>query len=216
MGKKIIVANWKQNMTLDESLDWLSKVEAHDFKQNIIVLCPPFLLLHPLKEKIDSLGIPITLGAQDFPRYTEGSHTGEIPAKLLSAYVEYALIGHSERRVGYGENEEVLLEKVRTAKAHGVEPVFCVSRNGESIPEGVNIVAYEPVSAIGTGESESPDRVYELAEYIRENGIEKILYGGSVSPENVNGLISKGSLDGVLVGKASLDPVSFSKIIKNI
>lgn len=216
MTEKIIVANWKQNMNLEASLAWLNKLEIADFKDKKIVLCPPLLLLFHLKEKIDSIGLPIVLGAQDFPRWESGSHTGEIPAELLAGYIEYALVGHSERRLGNGEREDVLVEKVRVAKANGVEPIFCISESQQSIPDGVQIVAYEPISAIGTGESESPTKVYDLARELKTDGAEKVLYGGSVTPENVNEFTSKDSIDGVLVGKASLDPVSFSQIVRNV
>jgi triosephosphate isomerase len=106
MKKTLIVANWKQNKTLDEAFEWLSDLSLPISEEKQIVLCPSFSLLHPLSEKINSLNLPIELGSQDFPAFEDGAHTGEESISSLQELIKYAIIGHSERKKYFKEAQE--------------------------------------------------------------------------------------------------------------
>jgi triosephosphate isomerase len=135
---------------------------------------------------------------------------------LLAKVVEYAIIGHSERRQNFGETDEELKEKVDKARASDIMPIFCVQNENTQVPPGVKIVAYEPVEAIGTGNPDSPENAQKVAAAIKDKNkeVESVLYGGSVKGENVKSFTSMQDISGVLVGGASLDPDSFLSIIK--
>ena len=215
MEKRLIIGNWKQNKTLREAKDWLAQVKI-DAGEKEIVLCPPYTLLYPLKQEIESLGMPLQLGAQDFPASRAGKHTGEEPGDLLADVVDFAIIGHSERRQDFSETDELLSKKVKLAKELGMEVIFCIQDKNTFIPSEVNVVAYEPVSAIGTGNPDDPAEVAAVVEAILSQRKDlKIIYGGSVTSENVSLYTSLPGINGVLVGTASLDPAEFTLLVKN-
>ncbi len=209
-----------------------------------IVIFPPFT---SLKTAVDiTRGTNVKIGAQNMYYEEKGAFTGEIsPLMLKDVGVEYVLIGHSERRKYFGETEEIFALKIESGIKHGFNVMYCV---GETLEEresgkhkeivrkqvveglknvkkentGVLSIAYEPVWAIGTGKTATPEQAEEMHAFIKgilldlfgENDI-PVLYGGSVKPNNVAQLVKEPHIDGALVGGASLNPISFIEIIKN-
>ena len=222
MKKIFIVANWKSNKTVSEATDWLQKVSS--IKQQAtsnteIIICPPFTLLHLFLTTKYQLPTTFKLGAQDVSPFPDGAYTGEVSARMLKDLgVTYVMIGHSERRKYFNENDQVLANKVREALDNNLIPIFCVQGKTTPVPDGVNIILYEPLTAIGTGEADSPQDANEVAKVLKEiSGRETmILYGGSVTPENVVDFCRQEFIEGVGVGGASLDPLKFIQIIDNV
>jgi len=215
--KKLVVANWKEHKTTSEARDWLSHV-AHstwDRENNEVILCPSFALLPIVKAEIDRLQLPIKLGSQDFPAFDEGAYTGEESPRLLKEYVHYAIIGHSERRNSFAEANDLLEKKIKLAKQYEIEPVFCIQNLSTPIHSDLRIIAYEPIFAIGTGNPDTPENAENIAQKLKQDNQNlMVLYGGSVTEDNVFSFMSSHTLSGVLVGTASLDPQSFSRLIQ--
>ena len=218
MKKLWVVANWKSNLSLAESLDWVNKVgpQLNRRADLQIVICPRFSVLPELHQEIQSNNYPIVLGSQDLSTYGAGSFTGEEPAELLHELVTMSIIGHSERRQKFGETDEVVAEKFNQAKNAGIEPILCIQDADTPIPEGNKIVAYEPVFAIGTGTPDTPENANKVAMEVKSShpGI-SILYGGSVTSENCRAFIEQKNINGLLIGKASLNAQEFLKIVVN-
>jgi len=247
MRKKVIAGNWKMNKDLNESQDLISKIInglGIDTKCDIIV-CPPFTSLNEVSSLIKTT--PVKLGAQNLHFEDSGAFTGEISASMLkSVGCEYVIIGHSERRNIFGEQDEVINKKIKKALEHSLKPIFCVGELLEQREDGTTmevvknqilnglkditpeqlseiIVAYEPVWAIGTGKTATPEQAQEVHAFIRELVVENfsedvadnlvIQYGGSVKPDNAGELLSKKDIDGALVGGACLKANSFLGII---
>jgi triosephosphate isomerase len=246
--KKVIAANWKMYKTPDQALaffrEFLPMVAGHD--RDEIIVCPPYLAIPTSIEA--AKGSNVAIGAQDLHWEKEGAFTGEICASMLLAVgVTHVIIGHSERRQYFGESDDVVNLKLKTALEHGLTPIVCVGEVLEEREAGLTedvlrrqclrafhaisgkkaarlIVAYEPVWAIGTGKTATPQLAADAHALIRaeaakafgEDFAEKlrILYGGSVKPENVKALMAEPEIDGALVGGASLDPKSFAAIVK--
>lgn len=215
MKKLWIIANWKSNKNLQEVLDWLSIVGPNlDHFENLkIVICPRFSALPELHKEIKTNNYPIILGSQDISPFGIGAFTGEEPAQLLIELVSMTIIGHSERREKFGETDEIVAQKFNQATSVGIEPVLCIQDVNTPIPQGVKIVAYEPVFAIGTGTPDTPENAQRVAEQVKSKiaGI-SILYGGSVTSQNCESFVNQEQIDGVLIGNASLDPEEFLKI----
>jgi len=224
MKKLFLVANWKSNKTIAEAhsfmISFLGNEGVFRLKKdsaNQIILCPSSTLLSEMSRTLSQVshGLPIVLGAQDVSPFGKGPHTGEESAEQLSEFVQYVIIGHSERREDFRENDELLGLKVRAARSFGLEPIFCVQGKVTMVPEDVRIIAYEPIDAIGSGHPATVELAQDVASYFkREKGIHYVLYGGSITEKNVHSYTSQPSIDGVLVGGASLDPVIFSQIIQ--
>jgi len=246
--KKVIAANWKMYKTPDQARDFfrdfLPLVAGHD--RDEIVVCPPFLAIPAAVEA--SKGSHLAIGGQNVHWEKEGAYTGEIsPGMLLAVGATHVIIGHSERRQFFGETDDVVNLKLKAALESGLTPIVCVGEVLEEREAGLTedvlrrqclrafhaisakkaaklIVAYEPVWAIGTGKTATPQMAADAHALIRaeaekafgqEFGAQlRILYGGSVKPENVKGLMAEGEIDGALVGGASLDPKSFAAIVK--
>ncbi len=240
----LIAGNWKMYMTVAAGTEFLQALEALDLQssQVDVALFPPFTALFPLSQ----IAGKVRLGAQNLNAEAEGAFTGEISAPMLKEMVDLVLVGHSERRHVFGENDELLNRKIRRALEFGLQPVLCV---GETLQERDNgstmdrigtqlmsglagieprsaqqvIVAYEPVWAIGTGRTATPEQAQEvhaairamLREMLPEAESVRILYGGSVKPENSGDLLSQPDIDGALVGGASLRVEPFSAIIRS-
>jgi triosephosphate isomerase (TIM) len=249
MRKKILAANWKMNLTQSEAGAYLTAFlsELGDVNDVEVVFIPPFTAIPRLAEAFEKHQF-LRLGAQNMHWEKEGAFTGEISAQMLRAlYVKYVVIGHSERRTLFGETDELVNRKVRAALDAGLRPIVCV---GESLREraanefektldrqvrqGLEnvaakdfhelVIAYEPIWAIGTGKTATPEQAQQAHAFIRSvlvslvdspiaNKI-RIQYGGSVKPDNTEILMRQPDIDGALVGGASLDPRSFSQIIK--
>jgi len=246
MRRPILAANWKMNMNSAELSAFTSQfiplvADANDVD---IVIAPPFTLLDRLAREI--AGTAIQAAGQNVHPEESGAFTGEIAAGMLADMgCAYAIVGHSERRALFGESSEFVAQKATALLRHGIRPIVCV---GETLEErdagralevvetqlreslaGVSggqaeqiVVAYEPVWAIGTGRTATPEIAQEVHEHIRRQlsaqfekagNLIRIQYGGSVKPETVYDLMNQSDIDGALVGGASLDPEAFSRIV---
>ena len=238
MRKKIIAGNWKMNYTVSEAEDFVNSIKDKinvDFVD--VVICPNFVSLYTISNVLE--GTNIKLGAQNVYFEDKGAYTGETSAPMLvSAFVDYCIVGHSERRAIFKETNEVVNKKAKKLLENNIKPIICVGETLEERESGkafdvvadqlINsisdisaddmtrnvVIAYEPVWAIGTGKTASSDDANKMCEHIR-NEIEKkyggkvascirILYGGSVKPDNAKEILEKDNIDGALVGGASL------------
>jgi len=222
-NKKYLIGNWKSNKThsgvisffqaisvlFNQSKDKLtSQVEA--------VICPSFLHLQSAYKLIKDLNIPVKLGAQDISPFGEGAFTGEINANQLQEFVNYTIIGHSERRNHLGETDNLLKLKVDQAKEWGIKSVFCVSDAATYIPENVSLIAYEPLFAIGSGKPDTPENANIIIKAIKKRiSAIPVIYGGSVTSDNIKSFLQMEQIDGVLPGKSSLDPNNFYQMLIN-
>ncbi|HOK40773.1 MAG TPA: triose-phosphate isomerase [bacterium] len=248
MKKPLIAGNWKMYTDLTEArkLAIGIKNKVVNVKEVEIVLCPPFVNLLAVYEIIKDTNIK--LGAQNLYFEKYGAYTGEINGEmLLGVGCSYVIIGHSERRQYFKESDELLNKKLKAALRVGLTPIFCIGETLEErekniteqviekqVKEGFKdiskeemqkiVIAYEPVWAIGTGKTATPQQAQEVHKFIRELitklynekiALEQIiLYGGSVKPDNIKGLMAEKDIDGALVGGASLKIDDFVKIIK--
>jgi triosephosphate isomerase len=247
MRKPVIAGNWKMYKTIAEAVEFVGKLRPLVAKSDHceVVVAPPFTALRAVAEAVK--GSRLAVAAQDVHWDNEGAHTGDVsPAMLVEAGCTHVIIGHSERRQDHGETDENVNRKLKAALAAGLTPIVCV---GETLAEreavkteevlqrqfqggfaGLTpqdfsriIIAYEPVWAIGTGRTATPEMAAESHRYLRglvrqKYGEElagrlRILYGGSVKPDNVVGLMAQEEIDGALVGGASLKADSFSAIV---
>src|SRR5258708_1531471 len=193
----LIVANLKSNKTKNEAEKWLQEVSSIKNLTNLsnkkIVVCPSFTLLDFFNSYILNHEIPIELGAQNISRLPEGAYTGEINGAQIREFAKYVLVGHSERRQ-FGEDESVVEEKVKISVDYNLIPIFFVQDENQKIPSEVSIVVYEPPSAISTSQNpvvESPEKADSIAKKLKDKGTSTVLYGGSVTPENVNKFTKK-------------------------
>lgn len=225
-GKNIwIIANWKSNKTIQEALDWVSKVgPAIPKRDNLkVVVCPTFSCLSEVKKAITVGSFPLMVGAQDLSPFGVGAYTGEESASLLNQFVDLAILGHSERRKNFEESDEMVAKKVEQAIDNKIIPLVCVQGEETSVPEGYNMIAYEPIWAIstgltntpGTGRVDTPEDASRVAEIFKQRYGDKleVIYGGSVDSGNVKGFITQENISGVLVGNASLDADEFRRIV---
>ena len=212
-----IVANWKSNKTVGETKQWFKEFlkKEKNIGSKIIVVCPPFTSLYLAKEL--TANSPLKIGAQNTSAFGRGAYTGEINAAQVKELADYVIIGHSERRNNFLENDEILEKKVDFAISAGLIPIFCVQNENTKIPSNIKIVAYEPVFAIGSGVADTPQNAQKVASSIKSKNpfIEEILYGGSVTKDNIKSFVEQKDINGVLVGGASLDPSSFTDLIIN-
>ncbi|OGE20150.1 hypothetical protein A3A14_01690 [Candidatus Daviesbacteria bacterium RIFCSPLOWO2_01_FULL_43_38] len=217
-GVKWIIANWKSNKTISEALAWIDFVGPKLSKrENLkVVVCPPFTDIEEVKKAVLVGNYPILVGAQDLSPFDDGPYTGEESARILSELVDLVILGHSERRQNFGETDQAVAEKVVQAKQFNINPLVCVQTENPPLPEGVKLVAYEPVFAVGTGNPDTPDNAGSVASAIKGKytGDITVLYGGSVTQENAKAFLQQENLSGLLVGKASLDPGEFVKIVE--
>jgi len=243
-----MAANWKMYKTPDETRyffhDFLPMVSGHT--RDEIVVCPPYTDVATALEA--ARGSNVSIGVQNVHWKADGAYTGEISAPMLLCLgVTHVIVGHSERRQYFGETDDTVNLRLKTALESGLVPICCVGEVLEEREAGLTedvlrrqcvrafhaisakkaaklIVAYEPVWAIGTGKTATPELASEAHAVIRREAAEvfgeqfaaqlRILYGGSVKPENVSSLMSQEEIDGALVGGASLDPKSFAAIVK--
>jgi triosephosphate isomerase len=241
--KYFIAANWKMNKTIAETREFLRSFSPAVQKATDvdIIIGPPFTSLSAAAAEIRDTDIQ--LAAQDIFWEEKGAYTGEIsPIMLLDAGCKHAIIGHSERRQYFSEEDVIVNKKIKAAKKAGLGVIFCVGESLEEREAGKTfdvikreiemglaeigpenlVVAYEPIWAIGTGKTATNEQAQEVHAYIRKllgnlygSKAEeiRILYGGSVTPDNVDSLMACKDVNGALVGGASLNPESFAKII---
>lgn len=237
MKKLFIVANWKSNKTIKDTEKWL-----HDFNEELkrkqlsfeskeIIIAPSFTLLEHAKYCLTNLKLTVKLSAQTISPFEEGAYTGEVSARQIKEFGDYVIVGHSERRKNFGEDDEMVNQKLDQTLKQELTPILCISNLQEVQKSKVKsqnhnsklksydnsmIVAYEPLFAIGSGTPDTPENANEFAKSIKkELGEIPVLYGGSVTSDNVKSFTCMPHIDGVLVGGASLDPLEFLKIIKN-
>lgn len=215
---KLIIANWKEHKTIQESLEFLEVFQKNlgsiSLTDKEVVICPSFTALSEVSKFVLTHHLPIHIGAQNVSAFEEGAYTGEVSASQIKEVAQYCIIGHSERRRFFHETPDDVQKKVDQALKVGLTPIVCVQDENEPVPDGVQYVAFEPVNAIGTGSPEDPKRIEQVFMSLSSKSAKSTyIYGGSIKPENVSEYASLPQMAGFLVGGASLDPVSFTNII---
>jgi triosephosphate isomerase len=242
-----VAANWKMHKTSEEARAFIRRFRERlpeaATRSADVVICPTFTALHAVVEATRGTGVRVA--AQNMHEAESGAYTGEVSAAMIAeAGATAVVLGHSERRRLFGETDEALARKVPAALAAGLEPILCVGeteeeRDGERMEEVLErqiradladvgsmqleriVVAYEPVWAIGTGRTATPEQAEDAIRFVRGLLAEsdraaaeriRVLYGGSVNPDNADELISRPQIDGALVGGASLEPDDFAAI----
>jgi triosephosphate isomerase len=244
--RPILAANWKMHKTVAEALDFVERFLplARNADGVDVVLAPPYTALDRVGQRL--AGSSVSLAAQNVNPEAMGAFTGEVaPDMLVELGCRYAIVGHSERRSIYREDDAFVARKAAALLERGIRPIVCVGETLEQREAGGTfdvvgaqlegslaaiaagqaeavVVAYEPVWAIGTGRTATPDMAQEVHAFVRERlaarfdaaaeGM-RIQYGGSVKPDNVAALMSQPDIDGALVGGASLDPEAFARIV---
>ncbi|MDD2236592.1 MAG: triose-phosphate isomerase [Kiritimatiellae bacterium] len=248
MRKKIIAGNWKMNMTSDVARDLVDGIKAklpNPLNADVVV-CPPFTVLKSVADRI--AGSAVDLGAQNMHWEKSGAYTGEVsPEMLRDVMCNYVILGHSERRAYFGETDEMVNRKAKSALAMNLKPIICVGetleeREADKTKQVVEtqvrgslaelgakgwadaIIAYEPVWAIGTGRTATPEQAQEVHAFIRSivrdmagaalADAMRIQYGGSMKPDNAKELLSQPDIDGGLIGGAALKADSFLAIVQ--
>ncbi len=250
MGARLpfIAGNWKMNKTVKEALELIREMKPslQNLEDVEVAIAPPFTALYPVKEELK--GSPIQLVAQNLFWKEKGAYTGEIsPLMLKELGCQYVIIGHSERRQFFGETDGTVNLKIKSSLSHGLKVILCIGETLKEREEGrtfsvvehqietglqdlkgeeINnlVIAYEPVWAIGTGKTATPQQAEEVHRFIRKkleslyskevSQTIRIQYGGSVTPENMKGLMAEEDIDGALVGGASLKAETFLKIVR--
>lgn len=246
MRKPLIAGNWKMYKTKDDAMAFIYAVNLSVPDKEVVesVICAPAIFLRDLVKRE---GENVRIGAQNMHFADEGAYTGEISAAMLKSYgVDYCIIGHSERRAYFNETDETVNKKLISAINHDIIPIVCVGESLEIREAGTTddvvkkqvekaylnvdaeealktVIAYEPIWAIGTGKTATPEQANETIMAIRRVIAKlynhevadqiRILYGGSVNVKNVDSLLSMSDIDGALVGGASLDPQSFLTLV---
>ena len=250
----LMAGNWKMNLNhveavgMVQKLAWTLDDKKHDPKKSEVVVLPPFTDLRTVQTVVQGDRLKLGYGAQDVSPFDNGAYTGDVSASMLSKLgCQYVLVGHSERREHYGEDDALVNAKAKKALEYGIIPIVCVGEGLEVREEldqvaftiahvaealanltleqiGSLVVAYEPVWAIGTGRVATPEDAQEVCGAIREwigqwydRGIAqqvRILYGGSVKPNNVGAIMAQPDVDGCLVGGASLVVEDFAAIAR--
>lgn len=220
MKSLLIAGNWKSNKTLNETEDWLEQLQLKWVTAGInwpnvkLILCASFTLLYFLNQKIKQLGLPLSLGAQDVSPFGDGAYTGAVNARQLQELAQWVIIGHFERRKYFGETDELLAQKAGQAKRAGLKVIFCVPETTTPVPENIDVVAYEPVWAIGTGKSDTAENAGSVMATIKkQTRATSVIYGGSVVADNIARFVAQPAIDGVLAGTASLAPETFFALI---
>lgn len=247
MRKAMVAGNWKMNGARAENLSLVTEVvhQRNAFANVEVAVCPPFVYLADTSTQLANSGIG--LGAQNLSDQDAGAYTGEVSGAMLTDVgCRYVIVGHSERRALYGEDDAAVAAKVQAALRHGLTPILCVGETLEEREGGITetvvarqldavidaigvaslaktVIAYEPVWAIGTGKTATPEQAQAVHEFIRERVADadaavaeglQVLYGGSVKPDNASELFAQKDIDGGLIGGASLDAASFVAICK--
>jgi len=242
--RPLFAANWKCCKTPDEARtfvdDFISRAEEY-IPRTDIALAPPFIDLHAVREALGKS--TVALGAQDCYWEPQGAYTGEVSAAMLAAVgCRYCIVGHSERRRLFGETDAVVAKKARAVLAARMTPIVCIGESLDEYKAGLTlqrcmqqvadglghledeeraniVVAYEPVWAIGTGLADDPESANRTIGYIKQclGGLDeaRMLYGGSMKPDNAAAFCAQPNIDGGLIGAASLDPASFLSLIAN-
>lgn len=245
MRQPLVAGNWKLNGSLDTIAELVSGVgnQLSAVKVAELAVCPPFIYLGYVQQLLD--GVDISLGSQDCSDQESGAYTGEVAASMIKEFgCKYIIVGHSERRHIYGENNKIVAIKFEQVKKNNLVPILCVGETLQDREDGHTeviiakqldailerfgiegfvgtVIAYEPVWAIGTGQTATPDQAQEVHEFIRNklDALNKdiaanirILYGGSMKPDNAKQLLEQNDIDGGLIGGAALKAEDFIAI----
>ncbi|MCX8126390.1 MAG: triose-phosphate isomerase [Dehalococcoidia bacterium] len=245
MRTPLVAGNWKMNTTVSEAVSlvrqMLEPLNTIDGVEKLI--CPPFVSLVPVASLLK--GSSVRLGAQNMHFADKGAYTGEVSPVMIAGFCQYVIVGHSERRQYFGEDDRIVNRKIAAAFAHGIKPILCVGErldqnnagmtevvvrqqiNGaldNIIPTRDLVIAYEPVWAIGTGKAATATQAADTISLIRDTVARlwgsdvafdlRVLYGGSVTSENISEFIREPQIDGALVGGASLKPDDFVSIVR--
>jgi triosephosphate isomerase len=246
LRKIVIAGNWKMYKTQSEAKTFFSEFPAHlratapqaAIADQQILICVPYTNLAILQTVLPAIGqANLSIGAQNVHWAENGAFTGEISAPMLVEMgIKYVIIGHSERRQFFSETDETVNKRLKAAQAHGLTPILCVGETKQQrdtneteswifsqlaedlvdVDQNNLIIAYEPIWAIGTGDtcaSGEANRVIGLIRSKLDNQNMTIQYGGSVKPDNIDEIMAQPEIDGVLVGGASLDPIGFARIV---
>jgi triosephosphate isomerase (TIM) len=252
MRKPLMAGNWKMNLNHLEAIAVAQKLvyslEDKDYNAVDVAIIPPFTDIRSIQTLVDGDRLALMYGAQDLSPETSGAFTGDISGSMLSKLgCTFVVVGHSERRAVHQEDDALINRKIRAALANDITPIFCVGEDLSIREAGTHVshvvrqiraglegfhkpdlkkivIAYEPVWAIGTGKTATPEDAEEVCAAIREE-IEsigsaeiaanmRILYGGSVKSSNIVEIMKKENVDGALIGGASLDPEELAKIVK--
>ncbi|MGD9170073.1 MAG: triose-phosphate isomerase [Candidatus Thiodiazotropha sp.] len=242
MRKPLVAGNWKMNGSLESVRTLLDGIKGgvSDVKSAEVAVCPPYVYIPEVQKLL--AGSDIAWGGQDLSTESSGAFTGEVAASMLNDFgCKYVIVGHSERRTYHAESDQLVAKKYAVARAAGLVPILCIGETLEEREAGTTnevvarqldavielegvealaegVIAYEPVWAIGTGKTATPDQAQEVHAFIRGRVAEKssdvaqavrILYGGSMKPGNAAELIGKPDIDGGLIGGASLKAEDF-------
>lgn len=245
MRQPLVAGNWKLNGSLQSISELVSEIRNHlpEVKVAELAVCPPYIYLGSVQSLLDGVGIE--LGAQDCSDQQSGAYTGEVAADMIKEFgCKYIIVGHSERRHIYGESNETIAIKFEQVKKNEIIPILCVGETLQDREDGHTevviakqmdaildqlgvegfanaVIAYEPVWAIGTGKTATPEQAQEVHEFIRVklDALDKeiaanirILYGGSMKPDNAKQLLSQADIDGGLIGGAALKAEDFIAI----
>jgi triosephosphate isomerase len=220
---RYLVGNWKSNKTLEESLAWLKEIREASISPEVeVVICPPYPFLATLAND-ERRTTSLKLGVQDVSPFPFGAYTGAIAAEMIKDWAHYAILGHSERRKYFHETHQEVANKVDRCVEAGIVPIVCVDEDyidqqmaaiqNEHIKK--IIIAYEPLSAIGSGDPDTPEHSVQVAQTIKDKAEfdVPVLYGGSVKPGNIQSFLSHQEISGALVGGASLDADEWNNLI---
>ncbi len=218
MDKLFFIANWKSHKTTPEVHTFLWSfvplLNKLDLANKQVIICPSFTGLEILSQFVRANDLPIAIGAQNISPFEQGAYTGEVNAQQIKEFAGYVIIGHSERKKYFHESPEEITQKVKQAKAAGLTVILCVQDDEDTVVEGADIIAFEPPSAIGTGKPDSPEDIAKVFQKLYHmNPSALLLYGGSVTPENIKDFLNISYLRGFLIGGASLDPDEFYQLI---
>ena len=245
--KKLVVGNWKMHGSRAFNSELIQGLLAADLAATApnadVAVCPPFVFLADVADALQ--GTAIAVGTQDISAQTQGAYTGEVAGPMIREFgATYAIVGHSERRSYHGESDQLVADKAKAALSHGLTPIVCVGETlaereanqteevvGRQLQAVINtlgadiarvVVAYEPVWAIGTGKTASPDQAQAVHAYLRAQLAQAasnaadipLLYGGSVKPDNAVELFSQPDINGGLIGGAALKAADFAAIAR--
>lgn len=214
----LIVANWKSNKNTLEVEDFFKvfspKVKEVSLKRTEVVISPSFPFIYKCNQLISQDELNVSLAAKNISPFTQGAYTGEVAASQISDLAQYVIIGHSERRNYFNEDEDLIKKKVSLANEVGLKVILCVQDENTTVYDGVDTVAYEPIGSIGTGRPDDPERVEEVLTKLHERYPNvRLLYGGSVDSNSIHNYTEIALVKGYLVGGASLDADSFLQLI---
>lgn len=222
MLPRLLVANWKSNKTEHDVRLWMSACRENIrhiiFPKHFdIVICPPFPLLSLVRDLIQTENLPFMVGAQEISPFGSGAFTGEVSAEMLKTMTQFVLVGHSERRKYFAEKEEELAFETLQAHQAGMKVIYCVEGEETPVSQSADYIAYEPVGAIGSGKGQSPEEANAVCMVISKKHEGKpVCYGGSVDEKNCIEYLNQPSIQGLLVGGASLDADRFCQMIQAI